>query len=86
MMLVSYWFGQKHFPVPYATKKLVAYIIIAVVFFLVFELALRNGLSDALWQTAVGAILFLVYLLFILKVEKKEFATLPLMGRFIAKL
>jgi O-antigen/teichoic acid export membrane protein len=86
MMVVSYWLGQKHFPVPYATKKLMAYLIIAVVFFLVFEVALRNGLSNALWQMAVGAILFLLYLLFILKVEKKEFATLPVVGRFIARL
>lgn len=30
MMVVSYYMGQQHYPVPYATKKLIAYIVVVL--------------------------------------------------------
>jgi O-antigen/teichoic acid export membrane protein len=35
MMVISYVWGQKHYRIPYATKKLVAYIVIVVLLFFI---------------------------------------------------
>jgi hypothetical protein len=32
MMVVSYYMGQQHYPVPYAVKKLITYMVIVVLF------------------------------------------------------
>ena len=82
MMVISFVWGQKEYPIPYAWKKLVAYIAIVVSFFLI-----QKGILyfyDAFWfQFATGTLLFFVFLWFILLVEKKEFQKLPVIGKFI---
>jgi hypothetical protein len=86
MMLVSYVLGQRYFPVPYAWKKYLAYLLIAALIGSAFMLYADSS-TGALWQQLLtGAVLFLAYLVFLLKMEKKDFATLPLVGRFIAQL
>ncbi|MGV3530188.1 MAG: polysaccharide biosynthesis C-terminal domain-containing protein [Flavisolibacter sp.] len=81
MMVISYVMGQKYYPIPYAKKKLLAYLGIAVVLYL-----LHRGLL-MLWQNwffNIGtATLFLaVFALLIAKIEKSEFQRLPVIGRY----
>ncbi len=82
MMVISFVWGQKEYPIPYAWKKLVAYIAIVVSFFLI-----QKGILyfyDPFWfQFATGTLLFFVFLWFILLVEKKEFQKLPVIGKYI---
>jgi O-antigen/teichoic acid export membrane protein len=81
MMVVSYIWGQKNYRVPYAWKKLVAYIIISVALYGVYELFNRFDLG--VWTNrAVDLILLFLFGLLILNVEKKEFQRLPYIGRF----
>ena len=81
MMVVSYIWGQKNYRVPYAWKKLVAYIIISVALYGVYELFNRFDLG--VWTNrAVALILLFLFGLLILNVEKKEFQRLPYIGRF----
>jgi O-antigen/teichoic acid export membrane protein len=65
MMILSYLWGQKHYPIPYNLKKNLAYILASVcivfVAFVVFE---RNLL--------IGNALFIIFTLMILFVERKE--------------
>lgn len=80
MMIVSYVWGQKSYRIPYAKNKLIAYIIIAVLFYLAHFYI--KEYAPYLWiNYASATVLFLLYLLFILKVEKKEFARLPVIGK-----
>ncbi len=82
MMVVSYIWGQRAYPVPYATKKLVAFMVIALALYGIhsaFELLELN-----VWVNhGFGLLLLGLYAFFILNVERKEFARLPVVGKFI---
>lgn len=71
MMVMSYAWGQKHYPIPYATKKLIAYIVLVVLIFFVQEGI--NKLYSNFWlEIAVATILLLNFIWFVVKVERKE--------------
>lgn len=75
MMVASYRLGQKHYPIPYAWKKLVAYMVITLLLFGLHRLF--RHFSPNIWLThAFGAMLLAAFMAFIFKVEKKEFAKL----------
>jgi O-antigen/teichoic acid export membrane protein len=75
MMVISYLWGQKSYPVPYAWKKLLAYIVIVVILYLIHHAIISIWHNDVLNYTV--ATLFLgLFALFIYRVEKKEFDNL----------
>jgi O-antigen/teichoic acid export membrane protein len=82
MMLVSYWLGQKYYPVPYARKKIIAYLVLVSL-----VVVLHKGillLYTPLWFSVLtGTLLLLLFTLFVLKVEKKELQRLPLIGKYV---
>jgi O-antigen/teichoic acid export membrane protein len=81
MMIISYFWGQKHYPVPYAWKKLLAYIVIVVLLYFIHQLFLVMDLGD--WPNRGAAVILIgLFGLLILRVEKKEFARLPYVGRY----
>ena len=72
MMVISYIWGQKAYPVPYAWKKLVTYMVIVVLLYFI-----HRGIIQ-LWQNTLvnytmASLLLLLFSLFIFMVEKKEF-------------
>jgi O-antigen/teichoic acid export membrane protein len=72
MMVISYRLGQKYYPVPYAWKKLTAYVVICLILFGIHQLFLR--FSPGIWFThAFGVMEVLAFLYFVYRVEKKEF-------------
>lgn len=82
MMVISYVWGQKVYPVPYAWRKLLAYMVIVTLLYLA-----HTGLT-MLWPNRVFSLalatLFLGgYALFVLRVERKEFRRLPYIGKFL---
>jgi len=82
MMVISFVWGQKVYRVPYAWKKLVAYmVIVALIYFL-------HRFLTGLWENeafslALATLLSGGYALFILRVEKKEFRRLPYIGKWL---
>jgi hypothetical protein len=82
MMVISYVWGQKVYPVPYATRKLVAYMVIVALEYFVF-VGLRGLWDNLVYRLAVGTILLGAYGIFILRVERREFRRLPVIGRFL---
>ena len=85
MMVSSYLLGQRYYPVPYAVKKLMAYIILVVMLYL-FHLALVNYVSHSLlFSIGSGSIFFVWFAWFVGKIEAKELASLPVVGRFFSK-
>ncbi len=82
MMVVSFIWGQKHYRVPYAWKKLSAYLIIVVLLFFV-HWALTSFWSNTTYSLAVATALTLSYLWFITRIEKKEFQQLPVVGKYL---
>ena len=82
MMVTSYLLGQRHYPIPYAWKKLLAYIVISVLLFLV-HYTIRYYAGSAWITHTAGLILLAAFTVFVLLVEKKEFSRLPVIGRFL---
>jgi len=71
MMVVSYKWGQKVYPVPYATKKLIAYFIIALLVYgmnTLIHLVSQNQPFNYLFAT----ILLFAFIAFVARIEKKE--------------
>ncbi|MGE5108326.1 MAG: lipopolysaccharide biosynthesis protein [Sphingobacteriales bacterium] len=82
MMVISYIWGQKHYYIPYATKKLVAYIVIVVLLFFLHR-GILNIWDNKIIKYVSASGLLLSYVLFVLRIEKKEVQKLPVFGRFI---
>jgi len=80
--------GQKYYPIPYAKKKLLTYIGIVVLMYIIHETLVRN-LSATMPSYKLiyysTSLLFMgAFALLILKVEKSEFARMPVIGRYFA--
>ena len=75
MMVVSYKWGQKVYPIPYVTKKLIAYFIISLLIYGVnslVHLVSQNQPFNYLFAT----ILLVLFVVFVAKIEKKELQSL----------
>lgn len=81
MMICSYILGQKHYPVPYAKKKLIAYIVMIVLIYLIHR-GLLVLWDDRWFNLGTATFLLLLFAIFISKIERKELEKLPLIGRF----
>jgi O-antigen/teichoic acid export membrane protein len=82
MMIMSFIWGQKEYPIPYAWKKLVAYIVIVVLIFFIHKGIIY--LYHPTWfSLTIGTLLFGIFSWFILLVERKEFKKLPVVGKYI---
>lgn len=82
MMVISFTWGQKQYKVPYAWKKLLAYIAIAVVLFFIHK-GITSLISNIYFGLAIASLLLFIYTRFILLVEKTEFQKLPVVGKYI---
>ncbi len=82
MMIVSFIWGQKVYPVPYEWRKLGGYILIAAVF-CAFHQWVMDHFPNIYISVLSGLVLFLVFFIFTLLKDKKEFAKLPVIGKFI---
>ncbi len=75
MMVISYIWGQKSYPVPYAWKKLIAYMVISVLIYFIHLAIIKIWNNSALNYTA-GTMFLAIFALFVYRVEKKEFENL----------
>lgn len=82
MMVACYIWGQKEYPIPYAWKKLSAYLIIVVLLFFIHK-SLTFLWTNRIFNYSISTIILGSFLLFILKVERKEFKKLPVIGRLL---
>ena len=82
MMIISYVWGQKEYRIPYATKKLIAYITIVILLFFIHK-GLTALLPNIYFHLVLATTLLLFYTKFILFIEKKEFQKLPIVGKYI---
>src|SRR6185295_7898400 len=84
MMAVSYMWGQKYYPIPYATKKLCAYMVIVAGIYLIHH-TITAWWPNAWVNYGLATLFTLGYLVFILRIERKEFSRLPYVGKLIYK-
>lgn len=84
MMVVSYIWGQKEYPVPYAWKKLIAYMIIVVALYWLHK-GINFWSSSFIFSFITATLLLGAFVWFLLQVEKKEFMRLPVVGKMISR-
>lgn len=82
MMVISFVWGQKEYPVPYAWKKLLAYMVIVVLLYFIHLAFTKIGLN--IWVDRIfGVLLTSLFVIFVINVERKEFQRLPVIGKFL---
>lgn len=81
MMASSYMLGQKHYKIPYAVKKLIAYLVLSVLVFFVHK-GLVSLYSNFYFSVATAFLLLLGFFWFVARVEKKEFQRFPVVGKY----
>jgi O-antigen/teichoic acid export membrane protein len=82
MMVISFTQGQKNYYIPYAWKKLLAYIVICLLLFGLHELIIHFAHSALLYYSTAIALL-LAFIGFVFSIEKKEFQNLPMIGKYL---
>lgn len=83
MMIASYLLGQKYYPIPYAKKKLIAYLLIVSILYLSHR-GLLMLWNDFLFSIGSATVLMLIFTWFVGLVERKEFQRMPVVGRLFA--
>lgn len=81
MMVVSYIWGQKVYRIPYAWKKLSAYLVLSILAFFILK-GVTYFYSNRYFDFAVATVLLFVYVRFIGFIEKKELPKLPVIGKY----
>lgn len=81
MMVISYLLGQRNYPVPYAWKKILAYIAISIMLFGIHQAFLLLDLNPWI-NRGFGLVLIASFALLVLNVEKKEFQRMPFIGKY----
>jgi O-antigen/teichoic acid export membrane protein len=71
MMVVSYKWGQKVYYVPYATKKLIAYFVIALLLYGI-NLCILWISNNTAFNYLFATILLVGFIAFVARIEKKE--------------
>ena len=84
MMAIIYFWSQKVFPLPYALKKLLAYIGIVIILYFI-EMGIVSLIDNIYFDLALSVFFTSAFVFFVIKVEKKEFVQLPLAGKYIGK-
>jgi len=85
MMLSSYWLGQKYYPIPYPVKKLVSYIVMVILIYIV-HLGINRIYPDHLWFSLLTAtILFAIFTKCVTKIEATELAKIPILAKYFKK-
>ena len=82
MMISSYVLGQKFYPVPYAKRKLIAYLVMVTLIYLVHRGLLLIS-HNWVFNIGTATILMASFGLFIAKIERKEIQRLPVIGKYL---
>ena len=80
MMLMSYFLGQKHYPIPYEWKKVLGYIGISVGLYLAHSL-IRAYAGNIWWVHGSATLFMVIFTLIVLVREKAELTKVPLIKK-----
>ena len=85
MMIASYLLGQKYYPVPYARKKLISYLVLTLIIYAVHR-GLVNLWTNHWFNLITASILLLSFALFVGKMERKELERIPIIGKLVMRI
>ena len=81
IMLLSYWMGQKKYPIQYDLKSLGLYVLLAAVLYVIGE---QVPISNLVLRLAFRTVLLLLFVSYIIK-RDLPLSQIPVINRFIKK-
>ncbi len=82
MVSASYLIGKKYYPVPYNVLKVFVYLIITYGIFFMHQQIIENFTGTAS-HIALGIIGVLLFIVFAILYDRKEFVGLPVIGKYL---
>ncbi len=89
MVIITYLIGQRYFPVPYPVKRILTYLSLMLIFYFIkisIDLFSNSWINSMqlLIRLPVATLLIIIYISIILKIERAELKTMPLIGKFLS--
>lgn len=81
IMLLSYWIGQKKYPIHYDLKSIGLYVLLAAVLYVIGE---QVPISNLVLRLAFRTVLLLLFVSYIVK-RDLPLSQIPVINRFIKK-
>lgn len=82
MMILSYIYGQKHFPVPYPLRKLLSYLATILILFFLHQ-GFSHYVQNPVLRIGMGVLLGLAFVGLVFKAERKELKGFPVIGKYL---
>lgn len=82
MMVISYFWGKKVFPVPYEVGKLGRFFIMMLALFFLHGIV-RDYISNIWLLSLVSTVFLAVYLFYIFRSEREDLKNLPVVGKYL---
>lgn len=82
MMFFSFHWGQKHYPIPYPVRQIGGYLLVMLALYGV-HWGICQYVTNVPVRIAVGTGLFLVFVGYIVRAEKAELRSFPVVGRYM---
>lgn len=82
MMFISYFWGQKVYPVPYNVSRVARFFGVMLLVYALHALVVRMVPGFGMHLLS-GAVFLLLYLIFIATIEKKNLKRIPVLGSFL---
>lgn len=82
MMVVSYFWGQQNYPVPYNLKKIIGYLATAFIAFLLHKMIV-NFYPENWFNLLIGTVILFAYIGLVVMQEKQDIASLPFLNKIM---
>jgi O-antigen/teichoic acid export membrane protein len=84
MMILSYFVGQRFFPVPYTVGRLAVYIALMFALYITQQLV-GQYTEHVVLRLVTGTALMLAFIAIVVRMERSELGALPVVGKFLRK-
>ncbi|MCA6489592.1 MAG: oligosaccharide flippase family protein [Chitinophagaceae bacterium] len=82
MMIISYYWGQKVYPIPYQVMRLLGYVLLVVLFGQSFEWLISGMELSNVMRLVVSTTLILLFMGVVILAEKEELKKIPLLKQW----
>lgn len=82
MVVASYLIGRRYYPVPYNIPKIAIYLIVTYAIYFIHS-SFIESIDGILLRVSVGIVFVIGFLIFALFYDRKEFAALPIIGKYL---
>jgi O-antigen/teichoic acid export membrane protein len=84
MMVISFFWGQKYYKIPYETLKLLGYLLVVLLMYITYTfITYQFNIHNFYIQIVAFIISILIFTYIVLKYDKQEFTSLPFIGKYL---